>query len=157
MCRVFLTSSQVYLTHPEEAVVNVSFQEKSLWLMFVSLVGAFGFYFVAVLPGQAVNIGPQQVVLFVLAVVLLVIVQILGHIVIAVLDRRSGTDERDRLIALKGTRNGSFILATGTFLALCTAVLTDGNFAFAHVLLGFWVLAQLVEIGSQLYLYRRGA
>lgn len=92
-----------------------------------------------------------------MAVGLLVILQIAGHIVIAVLDRRPGTDERDRLIALKGTRNGSFVLATGAFLALCAAVGTDGNFAFAHVLLGFWVLAQLVEVGSQLYLYRRGA
>ena len=32
-----------------------------------------------------------------------------------------------------------------------------GNFVFTHVLLGFWVLAQLVEIASQLVLYRRGA
>jgi hypothetical protein len=30
-----------------------------------------------------------------------------------------------------------------------------GNFAFTHVLLGAWVLAQLVETGSQLWLYRR--
>ena len=137
--------------------MGLSFQEKSLWLMFVSLVGAFGFYFATVLPARATDILPHQVVLFALTVVLLVIVQIAGHIVIAVVDRRSDTDERDRLIALKGTRNGSFVLATGVFLALCAAVFTEGKFVFAHVLLGFWVLAQLVEIGSQLYLYRRGA
>jgi hypothetical protein len=137
--------------------VNLSFQEKSLWLMFVSLVGVFGFYFVTALPASAANVLPHQVVLFVLAVVMLVIIQIAGHIVIAIVDRRSEMDERDRLIALKGTRNGDFVLATGVFLALCAAVLTNGNFVFTHLLLGFWVLAQLVEIGSQLYLYRRGA
>lgn len=60
------------------------------------------------------------------------------------------------MIALKGTRNGSFVLATGVFVALCAAVFTNGNFVFTHVLLGFWVLAQLVEIASQLHLYRRG-
>jgi len=48
------------------------------------------------------------------------------------------------------------VLATGVFLALCTALLTNGNFLFMHVLLAFWVLAQLAEIGSRLFLYRRG-
>lgn len=137
--------------------MDLSFQEKSLWLMFVSLVVAFGGYFAAVLPAPTVDIPPHQVALFLAVVVLLVVFHVAGHIVIAVTDRRMVTDERDRLIALKGTRNGSFVLATGAFFALCAAVFTDGAFVFAHVLLGFWVLAQLVEIGSQLYLYRRGA
>lgn len=138
--------------------MGLSFQEKSLWLMFVSLVGVFGFYFVTVLPTDAVNVMPQQVALFVLAVVMLVIMQIVGHIVIAVVDRRhTETDERDRLIELKGTRTAAYVLATGVFFALCAALLTKGNFVFTHLLLGFWVLAQLVEIGSQLFLYRRGA
>ena len=88
---------------------------------------------------------------------MLVIMQIVGHIVIAIVDRRTETDERDRLIELKGTRNAAYVLATGVFLALCTALLTEGNFVFTHVLLGFWVLAQMMEIGSQLFLYRRGA
>lgn len=142
--------------------MDLSFQQKSLWLMFVSLVGVFGFYFyfafVTVLPTDAaVDVMPHQVALFGLAVVMLVIMQIAGHIVIAIVDRRTETDERDRLIELKGTRNAAYVLATGVFLALCTALLTKGNFVFTHVLLGFWVLAQLVEIGSQLFLYRRGA
>ena len=138
-------------------MTDLSFRQKSLWLMFVSLVGCFGFYIVTVLPTDAVDVMPHQVVLFVLAVVMLVIMQIVGHIVIAIGDRRTETDERDRLIELKGTRNAAYVLATGVFLALCAALLTEGNFAFTHVLLGFWVLAQLVEIGSQLFLYRRGA
>lgn len=137
--------------------MNLSFQEKSLWLTFVSLIGAFGLYFAQVLPAEATSILPPQIGLFVAVIVLMVIVQIIGHVVIAIIDRRSETDERDRLIALTGTRNGSFVLATGVFLALCAAVFTPGNFTFAHVLLAFWVLAQLVETGSQLYLYRRGA
>jgi hypothetical protein len=141
--------------------MNLSFQEKSLWCMFVGLIGAFGFYFTTVLPTNATDVMsgdvmPEQVVLFVLAVVLLVGVQIVGHIVIALIDRRTAVDERDRFIHLKGTRNASYVLATGVFFALCTAILTEGNFLFIHVLLGFWVLAQLVEIGSQLYLYRKG-
>lgn len=136
--------------------MGLSFQEKSLWVMFVGLVAAFGYYFATVLPPVAVDVMPDQVAMFVLAVVFLVITQIVGNIVIAVVDRNTQVDERDRLIALKGNRNGGYVLATGVFLALCTALLTDGNFLFMHVLLAFWVLAELVEIGSRLFLYRRG-
>ncbi|HEX2209833.1 MAG TPA: hypothetical protein VHG93_19285 [Longimicrobium sp.] len=137
--------------------MDLSFREKSLWVMFVTLAAAFGFYFVTVLPPTAANVRPPQVILFFVAVVLLVILQIVGHVAIAIIDRRTDTDERDRLIELKGTRNASYVLATGVFIALCAAMMTDGNFVFTHLLLAFWVLAQLVEIGSQLVLNRRGA
>ncbi|MES2298022.1 MAG: hypothetical protein V4582_13330 [Pseudomonadota bacterium] len=137
--------------------MGMSFQEKSLWLMFASLIVVFLAYFGAVLPSSAVDVMPQQISLFVMAVLALVVLQVVGHILIALLDRRTDTDERDQLIALKGSRNAGYMLATGVFTALCTALLTHGNFLVTHVLLAFWVAAQLVEIGSQLLLYRRGA
>jgi hypothetical protein len=137
--------------------MGLSFQEKSLWIMFGGLIAAFGFYFTNVLPPDAENVMPHQVVLFTLAVIMLVVTQIVGNILIAIIDRQTETDERDHQIGLKGTRIAAYVLAAGVFFALCTALVTKGNFAFTHVLLGFWVLAQLVEIGSQLFLYRRGA
>jgi 4-hydroxybenzoate polyprenyltransferase len=135
----------------------MSFQEKSLWLVFLSVIAFSGFYFSQALPGAGRDVMPGQVALFVVAIVVLVIAQVAGHIVIAIVDRRTDTDERDGRIALKGTRNGAYVLATGVFLALCAGLVTEGNFVFMHVLLGFWVLAQLVEIGSQLFMHRRGA
>lgn len=137
--------------------MNLSFHEKSLWLMLASLLACFGYYFAQVLPSAAANVMPQQVALFVFAVVVLVLLQIAGHVVIALLDRRTGTDERDRMIGLLGTRNAAYVLASGVFLALCVALIIPGNFVFMHVLLGAWVLAQLVETASQLFLYRRGS
>ncbi len=137
--------------------MDLSFQEKSLWLMFVSLIAVFTLYFGTVLPTDAVDVRAQQVVRFVLAVSMLVVMQIAGHILIAIVDRRTETDERDRRIQLLGVRNGGYVLATGVFLALCAALISEGNFLFTHVLLGSWVLAQLAEIGSQLFLYRRGS
>jgi cytochrome b subunit of formate dehydrogenase len=137
--------------------MGLSFQEKSLWLQFVSLIAVFGLYFSTVLPTDTMIVLPHQVGLFVGMVVLLVILMVTGHILIAIIDRRTGTDERDQLFELKGERNSSYVLATGVFLSLCAAVFVEGNFVFTHLLLGFWVLAQLIEIGSQLYFYRRGA
>jgi len=137
--------------------MGLSFQEKSLWLMFVSLVGCFGFYLAMALPPDATYIRSEQMVLFAVAVGFLVIFQIVGHALIAILDRRTETDERDRLIGLKGSRNAGFVLATGVACSLWLAVITTGNFLFTHVLLAFWVLAELVGIATQLVLHRRGA
>lgn len=137
--------------------MSLSFREKSLWLMLIGLIGTFTFYFGTVLPSRAVNVEPRQMALFALAVAILVIVAIGGHIVFAIFDRCTAADERDRLVELKGRRNASYVLATGVFIALCLPELTTGTFLFTHVLLAFWVLAQGVEIGSQLYLLRRGA
>lgn len=134
----------------------MSFREKSLWLTFTGLTLAFGYYFAQVLPGAGSEVLPAQVGLFIVATILLVAAQIAGHVVIAIADRRTDSDERDRHIELLGVRNGSLVLAAGVFGALCTAVLTEGNFLFSHVLLGSWVAAQLVETGSQLILHRRG-
>ena len=136
---------------------SLSFHEKSLWLMLVSLVAAFGVYFASALPGAGPDVQPHQVALFAVMVGVLVATQVAGHIVIALVDRRTETDERDHLIELKGTRNGAYVLAAGVFFALCTALVTQGNFVFMHVLLGSWVVAQIVEIVSELALHRRGA
>lgn len=138
--------------------MNTSFQEKSLWVMLVGLVAAFSFYFINVLPEHSATVQPHQVILFVLAVVFLVLIQIVGHILAGVADRHNDTeeDERDRLIALKGMRNSGYVLAVGVFTTLVVALIAKGNFVVIHVLLAFWVLAQLVEIVSRLILYRRG-
>jgi hypothetical protein len=137
--------------------MDLTFQEKSLWVLFLGLLGVYGYYFSMVLPSDAVDVMPQHMVLFAAAVAYLVSSQVVGHILIAIVDPRDETDERDRIIELKGTRAGSWVLAVGVFASLCVAVQTQGNFLFTHVLLGSWVLSQLVETGSQLYLYRRGA
>jgi hypothetical protein len=137
--------------------MDASFQEKSLRVTFATVLLAFVVYFVLALPGATADIRPRQVALFVGVVVLLVVTQVAGQVVIALRDRRRDADERDRLIGLRGTRNGAFVLACGVFAALCAGLLTRGNFVFTHVLLGAWVLAQLVETGSQLWLYRREA
>jgi uncharacterized BrkB/YihY/UPF0761 family membrane protein len=139
----------------------MTFKEKSLWITLVGLVVAFGGYFYSaystILPTTAAkDLLPHQAGLFIGATVLLVLILLAGHIVIALLDRRTEPDERDRSIELRAGQYSSFVLATGVFLALCTALMTEGNAIMAHVLLGSWVIAQGVEITSQLVLYRRG-
>lgn len=140
----------------------MSFQEKSLWVSLIGVVLAFGGYFrsVYLMLGQGAmprDLMPQHSALFLSATVLLVTVLVVGHIVVAIFDPKGEADERDRLIELKGERWGSYVLGTGVFLSLCTAVWTEGNAAMAHVLLGSWALSQAVEIAAQLVMHRRGA
>ena len=142
--------------------MSLSFREKSLWLMLVSLVLVFAAYFASVLPAHGADMQVGQVVRFAAMIAWLVVLQVIGHVVIAIAARRQlaqgvREDERDRRIGLEGTRNGAWVLSTGIVAAMATALLIPGNFAFMHVLLAFWVLAQLVETATQLVLYRRGA
>ena len=61
----------------------MSFQEKSLWLLFVSLLGIFGYYFAVVIPAKAIDVMPWHIGFFVALVVLLVLIQISGSIIAA--------------------------------------------------------------------------
>ncbi|MEO8328817.1 MAG: hypothetical protein ABI586_02320 [Candidatus Nanopelagicales bacterium] len=141
--------------------MSMSFHEKSLWVSLAGLLLAFcGYfysaYFTVLRTAGAKDVLPLHAGLFIGATVVLVLVLVGGHVVIALLDRRTETDERDRSIEIRGGLHGSYVLAIGVFLTLCTALITEGNAVMAHVLLGSWVLAQGVEIISQLVMYRRG-
>jgi amino acid transporter len=145
----------------------MSFREKSLWVMVAALLLASFFYGHAVayvsheqfetVPWHAMRVLAPMVVLFHVAVAVLVLFAVVGHAVIALLDRRTTEDERDRLIALKGARVGGIVLAVGVFLALWLAVASTGNFWFTQILLGFWVMAQLTDYTVQLNLHKRDA
>jgi hypothetical protein len=152
-------SKKLDIRSARSLAMPLSFREKSLWLTFIGLTVTYVAYFAAVLPGAAaqVDVRPSQLATLSLAMVALVIVQIAGHVLFALVDRRTGVDERDRLIALRGARNGGFVLSCAVAFALATALLRAGNFAFVHVLLAGWVVSQLVATGTEIVLQRRGA
>jgi hypothetical protein len=144
----------------------MSFREKSLWVMLSAIILAAFFYGHAVayvsheqfetVPWRAMTVHAPMVVMFHIGVAVLVGFAILGHLVIALFDRRTEEDERDRLIALKGARMGGIVLAVGVFFSLWLAVISTGNFAFTQLLLAFWVLAQMADYIVQIWLHRRG-
>lgn|SRR5690606_36990330 len=140
--------------------MNITFREKSLWLLLVSLCAAFGIYFAVALPNASPQVKPTEIAAFIGIIVVLVVVQIISHTLLGIASRRElaaniQADERDALVRLKGTQVGSYVLAVGVFFSLCVGVFVKGNFAFVHVLLAFWVLAQATEYATQLVLYRQ--
>lgn len=141
--------------------MGITFREKSLWLLLVSLCVAFGVYFAFALSNASAQVEPTQVAAFIGIIVVFVVAQIIGHALLGIASRREltakiETDERDVLIRLKSSELSSYVLAVGVFFSLCVGVFVSGNFVFVHVLLAFWVLAQVTEYATQLILYRRG-
>lgn len=138
--------------------MELSFREKMQWLTIAAMVTVYGYYFARVLPPTGPDISGSHIALFVSLLLALIVLFIVGTTVLAIYLRRESfiEDERDRLVQLRATRNGHYVLASGAVLAIVSALVTQGNFWFVHILFAFMVLAQLVESASNLVYYRRG-
>lgn len=68
----------------------------------------------------------------------------------------SVSDERDRLIELKSTRNSFYVFILGFFLAMGSIVMEMPPSVMFAILIFFGMVAELVGELSQLYFYRRG-
>lgn len=136
--------------------MNLTFQEKSLWIMGASMIATYTWYFWHALQNVKVNIDSDHITLLVASVLMVAVIAIVGHVLVAIVEHPSQfKDERHKLIALYGARNGGVVLGAGVLIAIGSALEYDGNFVFIHVVFAFLVLAELVGIGTQLFLYRR--
>jgi len=138
--------------------MNNSFNENFQWVMLLGVGGVYGYYLSQVLPPAGVSISAENVALFVILLVALILIHIVGAIVCAALNRFKDpeSDERDRLIVLKSYRPAYYVLTVGVFQAMACAFFLPGNFWVLHSLLAGLVLAQIVESAMQIIHYRRG-
>lgn len=138
--------------------MNASFEEKSVWIQLISMVGVLGTYFVvaARLLSQGVTAVAAFVPLFFVATVLLVIVLVVGHTAVAIASRPEGRDERDRLIKWRAERNSSWILSVGVLAAITGLVMSIANVWIAHLLMLSMLVSEVAGYVFQLVYYRRG-
>ena len=138
--------------------MNASFEEKSVWIQLISMVGVLGSYFVVagLMLSRGVTVVAAFVPLFFVAVVLLVAVLVAGHTVVAIASKPEGRDERDRLIEWRAERNSSWILSVGVLAAITGMVLSVGNVWIAHLLMLSMLLSEVARYVFQLVYYRRG-
>ncbi len=140
----------------ETDMPSLSYQEKSLYASLVAYLIIYVPYFFLVQ-----HQGLSQIVA---VIVTLIVLQIILQSVIAAFSRHRLTDERDRLIALRGYRAGyitivgCIVLGLGA-LWLHTALgqLNPAHMAihFLNVFFFFLVVAEIVKTVSQLVAYRR--
>lgn len=135
-----------------------SFEEKSVWVQLIGLVVVFAGYFgiSGVMLANGVTEMAPYVSLFVVAIVLLVIVQIVGHIAAAVIGKPEPRDERDRLIGWRAESNSSWLLATGVFAAIMGLLFEFEPVWISHVLLASLFASEALKLVLQIVYYRRG-
>lgn len=138
--------------------MHASFEEKSVWIQLIGTGVGLGAYFA--IAGTMLRNGvtelPAYVPLFVIAVILIVIINAVGHAVVAIVSRKEGQDERDRLIGWRAESNAAWILGVGVLLAITGLLLAVENVWVAHLLLLSLFLAEVVKQVMQLVYYRRG-
>lgn len=135
-----------------------SFEEKSVWIQLVGMLIALGGYFAiaATMIARGVNELIAYVPLFIAATVLLVVFQILGHLLAAVLGRPEPRDERDRLIEWRAESKSGWILAVGILGGITAMIAKVEPVWVAHGLLLMLFLSHVACNVFQLCYYRRG-
>lgn len=143
----------------EQVRIGVSSEEKSTWIVGVSLVLIFGWYFTKILMDAAstpVDAIAYQDLLSLMVVVFVVLV-IGGHVALAVINRNTtAPDERDRKINFLGEYIGGYVIGFGMLVVIVMAMNELEYFWLAHAGLGIMVLAELVTTVTKLVVYKRG-
>ncbi|HEX4024007.1 MAG TPA: hypothetical protein VHX52_04785 [Steroidobacteraceae bacterium] len=137
----------------------MSLREKTIASQIVAILVVYGFYG-ARLWGQPLT-RPDAVGTLVGITVWMIVVSIVFHVTIAAYARSYGKldriDERDRLVALLGSRNAYRTLAAGVWCIVVLAIANVPHGLLFYAAMGIFALAELVRLGSELLYYRLGA
>ncbi|MCY3812919.1 MAG: hypothetical protein OXH15_14075 [Gammaproteobacteria bacterium] len=138
--------------------MDTSFEEKSVWIQLLSLVVGLGGYLVVagLMLSNGVNALPAFVPVFAVAIVLIVAINVAGHVVAAISSRGDGPDERDRLIGYRAESRSSWILGVGAIGAIIALILSVSGVWVAHLLLISLFGSEAAKEVAQIVYYRRG-
>lgn len=138
----------------------MSFREKTHWVALIVILAAFGWYFLQLhtaLPRGPGNIAASSGLLTAITIgIILAMSLIIG--IIALINPREAhhkADERDRIIHWRGTHYAYYPVVIGVWLCIGAIFSGYSTATVLHSLLAVVVVAEVVRIGSQLWLYRR--
>ena len=137
----------------------MSFREKSAWIFLISISLVGGFYFLHVPWSLAPAANPHLVRALFYCIGALLVIEGVGHLVIALLapeEARAPRDERERFIDLRATRVAHYIYVAGSLLAV-SMIHHGANAVFMGfgVLLAF-MIAEIVKYALRILYHRRG-
>ena len=93
------------------------------------------------------------------SIVVRIIIQIVFHIINAIATREEKvpvTDERDKLITLKATRNSYYVFTSGFVLSVMSLAVGMPVYGIFIAFVATGLLAEIIDNGSQIYYYRKG-
>ena len=138
--------------------ISLSYREKSLYASLVAELVVYGPYFFLHRQNSVNNVAGMIIGIIVLQVIL--------QLIIAAFTRNRTTDERDRLIELRGYRVGYFTLASLMVLGLGMLWFhaANGHFSlekpwvglhFLSVFFSMLVISDIAKTAAQIVAYRR--
>ena len=155
-------------------MMNTTFYERSCWVSLLATLAVSWWFFAQTIPLLTVEELPDRAglkaltSLAVIAVVLFIVVQVIGHIVAAVVTHPEDEDERDRRISLRGEQGAGIVLGLGVISTIGhilasgwfeheMLVLLGSPFGILNLLVGSLALAEVARCLTQIILYRRDA
>lgn len=138
----------------------MSFREKTHWIAFVAIVLAFGWYFLNYpwnAARSAAGLWASGGMLIAVSVGIILAMSV-ATAVIALRNRQEidlREDERDRTIHRHGTHLAYYPMVIGSWVCIGLIFAGIDSAILLNVILAMVVCAELVRIGSQIWLYRR--
>lgn len=143
-----------------QAGVGMSFREKSAWISFALILMVSAVYFWnasrilsgQIEPGLGLHLSVALLATFVL-------LEVVVHLAVAAKSPKealASRDERERAIQMRASRLAFCVLVPGALVAVGMLHVTDSPWVMGHVVLLAVVVAELVNYGSQIVLFRRG-
>ncbi len=138
----------------------MTYQEKSRWIALTANLLAWGWYFITLarlpagLPDERGLLG-MMVPVF----IAITILNIVGHVVVAVLKpSEAGTDldEREKAISRRASAIGYTVLCVGVAIALGTTLLYWTVWFAVNAVMAAFILAECVRYGVEIIAFRRG-
>lgn len=147
----------------------MSYQERHSIVNLISTLAITALYSAYMLPRypQADPYSPEIfrfwgsffLILIPVSIIARIIIEIIFTILNTIATREkvpSITDERDKLIGLKATRNGLYTFIAGFLIALASLAMDNPPVTMFIILLGAGLASTVVDDLSQVYFYRRG-
>lgn len=135
------------------------FQEKSAWIMSLSLLlgGAFYFGAITAMSGDSGQLVPPILPTVVIYTAILIIVSIVGHIAIAVFSPKEANgslDEREQIICHRAGHTSGYVLAIGIVSSLGLYLFSGSGDVLFYCIFASLMISQLVEYAVRIFLYR---
>ncbi len=137
----------------------MAFQEKSAWVMSVSLVlgGIFYFGVVKTMTAEIGQLAPPILPAVVLYTIILVVVSIIGHIAIAVFSPKEASaplDEREKAIFHRAGHVSAYLFGAGVLLSLGVYLYSYSGDVLFYGVFASLMIAQLAEYVIRILFYR---
>ena len=133
---------------------TVTFREKSLAIQIAAILLVYGVF--AVHYWHQPLTRAHIISALIAGTILMIIITGIAHFAVATRHQPEDLDERDRLVALRGSRNAYVVLAVTIWGVLLLALAKTPPEALFIIILATFSLAELVRLGSQLVYYRHG-